>query len=93
MQTRKSDGAIEKIQVSRSISSKPPQHLKMKFEANLVMKSLCEAFLHNFEDERPKKEKSKVDLDDKKQRRQNVAVVKKEKAMMQLASSFITRCH
>ena len=90
----------EKIEVSSSNNLKPPQFngkkgdsylmWKMKFEADLVMKGLYDAFQPEFESELPAKEKMALDLTDDAEKKQHDAVKMNQKAMMQFALSFST---
>jgi hypothetical protein len=90
--------AVEKIEVSNSSNSKPPQFngkkgdsyvmWKMKFETDMVMKGLFRAFQPEFETELPTKEKMTFDLTDNREKKQHDAVKKNQKAVMQFTLSF-----
>ena len=53
------------------------------------MKGLYKASQPNFEQEFPTDKKAKLDLTDKAKKKQHEAVKKNQKAMMQLALSFL----
>jgi hypothetical protein len=86
------------VKVSNSNNWKPPYFnrkkgdnyiiWKMKFEADHIMKGLYKAFQPNFKQELPSDKKAKLDLIDKAKKKQDKAVKKNQKAMMQLALSF-----
>jgi hypothetical protein len=63
---------------------------KMKFEADIVMKGLYNAFQPEFAAEHSTKEKMEFYLMDKPEKKQHDAVVMNQKAMMQIASLFST---
>jgi hypothetical protein len=63
---------------------------KMKFEADMVMKGLYDAFQPEFAAEHPTKEKMEFYLMDKTEKKQHDAVVMNQKAMMQFALLFST---
>jgi hypothetical protein len=62
--------------------------LKMKFEADIVMKGLYKAFQPEFDEELPTKEKMAFNLTDDTEQKQHDTVKMNQKAMMQLALSF-----
>jgi hypothetical protein len=63
---------------------------KMKFEADMVMKGLYDAFQPEFAAELPTKEKMEFNLTKKTEKKQHDAVVMNQKAMMQFAVAFST---
>jgi hypothetical protein len=80
-----SAAVAEKIEVLSLNNSKPPQFngrkgdsylmRKIKFEADMVMKGLYDAFQPEFEAELPTKEKMEFDLMDQTEKKQHDAVV------------------
>jgi hypothetical protein len=90
----------EIIEVSSSNNSKTPQFngkkgdsylmWKMKFEADMVMKGLHDAYHPEFEAELPTKEKMEFNLMDETEKKQHDAVVMNQKARMQFALLFST---
>jgi hypothetical protein len=96
----KATTVAEKIEVSNSNKSKPPQFngkkgdsylmWKMKYKADMVMKGLYDAFQPEFESELPAKEKMALDLMDNAEKKQHDAVKMNQKTMMQFALSFGT---
>jgi hypothetical protein len=61
---------------------------KMKFEADMVMKGLYEAFQPAYNAELPTKEKMAFDQMDNAEKKQHNAVKMDQKAIMQLSLSF-----
>jgi hypothetical protein len=61
---------------------------KMKFETDMVMKGLYQAFQPEFYAELPTKEKMAFDLMGDAEKKQHDTVKMNQKAMMQLALSF-----
>ncbi len=62
---------------------------KLKFETDMVMKGLYEAFQPDFDAELTMKEKSAFDMNANKEKKQHDTVKMNQKVMMQLALSFI----
>ncbi len=63
---------------------------KIKFEADMVMKGLYDAFQPEFELDLPAKEKMALDIMDDAEKKQHDTVKMNQKAMMQFALSFST---
>ena len=90
----------EKIEVSNSTNSKPPQFngkkgdawtmWRMKYEADQGMKGFLEALQPKFASKLPMTEEADLDLQKADQKKQSKAVETNRKAMMQSASAFNT---